>query len=109
MDRLARKGNMPADATRPIKLAYGEAASRMFIMNVIGKCWVHPTIVNHATNQQAAAARHAPFLNAPHLGQGRGSQATMHMDRRLFLALLFHPVTVPRLLYMMQLSRHSNC
>ena len=70
MDRLVREGDTPAEAIRKIKVACGEAASPTFIMNAIGKYGVQPILVNGPANQQAAAARYAPFLNAPHRGQG---------------------------------------
>jgi len=65
MDRLVREGATPAEVIRKIKVAYSEAASPTFIMNAIGKHGVHPNLVNGPVNQQAAAARCAPFLNAP--------------------------------------------
>jgi len=58
---------------------------------------VHPNLVNGIANQQAAAARHAPFLNAPHRGQGQGRQAVVPTDCRLVLVPMFRSATVPRL------------
>jgi len=76
MDGPVREGDTLAEAMRKIKVARGEAASPAFIMNATGKCGVHPNLVNGPAGQQAAAARCAPFLNAPHRGQGRGRQVT---------------------------------
>jgi len=64
------EGDTAAEATRKIKVACGKAASPAFIMNATCKHGVHPNLVNGPANQQAAAARHAPILNAPHHGQG---------------------------------------
>ena len=96
MERLVREGDTPTVAIRKIKVAYGEAASPTFIMNAIGRHGVHPNLVNGPANQQAAAARHAPFLNAPHRGQGRGRQATLPTRRGL--APIFRGADVPRLM-----------
>jgi len=96
MDTLVREGDTPAEATHKIKVAYSEAASPTFIMNAIGKYGVHPNLVNGPANQQAAAARYAPFLNAPHRGQGRGRQATLPTQRRV--APIFRGADVPRLM-----------
>jgi len=98
MDRLVREGDAPAEATRKIKMTCGEAASPAFIMNAMGKCGVHPNLVNGPAEQQAAAARHTPFLNAPHHGQGRGRQAVMPADRRGVLAPMFRAAGTPRLM-----------
>jgi len=66
-------------------------------MNTIGKYGVHHNLVNGPANQQAAAARYTPFLNAPHRGQGQGHQAVMPTNHHLVLAPMFYPATVPRL------------
>jgi len=56
----------------------------------------HTKMVNGCTNQQAAVARCAPFLNAPHRGQGYGRQATLPTQRRI--APIFRGADVPRLM-----------
>jgi len=94
MDGPVREGDTPAEAMRKIKVAHGEAASPAFIMNAMGKHGVHPNLVNGPADQQAAAARCAPFLNAPHRGRGRGRQATLPTQR--CIAPIFRGADVPR-------------
>jgi len=98
VDGLVCEGDTPDEAMRKIKVACGEAAPPAFIMNATGKCGVHPNLVNSPADQQAADAKHVPFLNGPHHDRGRGRQAVMPVDHRLVLAPIFRSPDAPRLM-----------
>jgi len=58
VERLARDGDTPAAAMRKIKVACGESASLVFIMNAAGKHGVCPKLVNNPANKWQLPGMH---------------------------------------------------
>jgi len=84
MERLIREGDTVDSAIARIKVAYGQRSSPTFIVNVIGKHGVHPTLL-HPNSQPTGNAFFAPRRPVPggriDAGVPRGGARGSHVPR----------------------------